>query len=169
MNLIPRLASVDIGKSVSLNCTHSGTVKWIAWYKNGVLISKIRHPNLAQQPHSTGSTALFPPSLVNPLAAGAAFRATSGSDRIRMLSAEVLHISSANRADKGTYQCEVSNERETILSSAQLILRGKLKLRFSSVKQFFSLSVSQSFNLSILQPFNPLIYSSFQIINSFFL
>ncbi|KAG8238134.1 hypothetical protein J437_LFUL017925 [Ladona fulva] len=48
----------------------------------------------------------------------------TSSPRIRLLSPQVLHISSVGRGDRGMYQCVAKNERESAQGSAELRLGG---------------------------------------------
>ncbi|GIY81561.1 peroxidasin [Caerostris darwini] len=57
-------------------------------------------------------------------------RPLASSSRVRLLSRDVLHITSVRRDDRGMYQCFVYNDLDGAQGTAELKISGILKLFF---------------------------------------
>ncbi|XP_071452909.1 cell adhesion molecule Dscam1 [Hetaerina americana] len=96
----PQLLVVNSGESATFNCSVSGTpLDTVRWLANGVPLSGSSHGGMG----SEGGGGVLSP-------------------RIRLLSPQVLHISSVGRSDRGMYQCVARNEKESAQGSAELRL-----------------------------------------------
>lgn len=55
-------------------------------------------------------------------------RPLAASTRVRLLSREVLHITSVRREDRGMYQCFVFNDQDGAQGTAELKISGNMFL-----------------------------------------